>query len=235
MKLTENQIKALYKFTRQHYVYHYDVQTELVDHLANDIEEIWETNPLLSFEDARDKSFKKFGIFGFMDVIEAKQKQMNKRYWKILWRFTKEWFTLPKVLITLSIFTSVYILLQFPNSNYFILGALSIGVIAEIFTIYKLRKQQKVKEKNKEKLFLLEDMIGSTKYGYTGFVFINLFNFVNLTRFDFSTSGLYWQLLVSGIVTLLIILFYVANYVLPQKAQELLQETYPEYKLVKNL
>jgi hypothetical protein len=56
---------------------------------------------------------------------------------------------------------------------------------------------------------------------------------VNLTRFDFSTSGLYWQLLISGIVTLLIILFYVANYVLPQKAQELLQETYPEYKLVK--
>jgi uncharacterized membrane-anchored protein YhcB (DUF1043 family) len=155
MKLTENQIKALYKFTRQHYVYHYDVQTELVDHLANDIEEIWEANPLLSFEDARDKSFKKFGVFGFMDVIEAKQKQMNKRYWKILWRFTKEWFTLPKALITLSVFISIYMLLQFPNSNYFILGALSIGVIAEIFTIYKLRKQQKVKEKNKEKLFFI--------------------------------------------------------------------------------
>ena len=42
MKLTENQIEALYKFTRQHFVYHYDVQTELVDHLANDIEQIWE-------------------------------------------------------------------------------------------------------------------------------------------------------------------------------------------------
>lgn len=235
MKLTENQIKTLYKFTREHYVYHYDVQTELVDHLANDIEEIWEANPLLSFEDARDKSFKKFGIFGFMDVIEAKQKQMNKRYWKILWRYTKEWFTLPKVMITLSIFISIYMLLQFPNSTYFILGALSIGVIAEIFTLYKLRKQQKVKEKKKEKLFLLEEMIGSTKYGYTGFVFINLFNFVNLTRFDFSASGLYWQLLISGIFTLLTILFYVANYVLPQKAQELLQETYPEYKWVKNL
>ena len=38
MKLTEEQIQQLYKFTRQHYVEHYDVQTELVDHLANDIE-----------------------------------------------------------------------------------------------------------------------------------------------------------------------------------------------------
>jgi len=78
MKLTKNQIDELYKFTRKHYVYHYDVQSELVDHLANDIEKIWEQTPNLSFEDAKNNSFKKFGIFGFMDVIEAKQKQMNK-------------------------------------------------------------------------------------------------------------------------------------------------------------
>ena len=75
MKLTETNIEDLYKFTRQHYVYFYDVQTELVDHLANDIENIWIEKPNLSFEQARDTSFKKFGIFGFMDVIESRQKQ----------------------------------------------------------------------------------------------------------------------------------------------------------------
>jgi len=163
MKLTEHQINELYIFTRKHYVYHYDVQTELVDHLANDIERIWIASPKISFEEARDTSFKKFGIFGFMDVITAKQKQMNKRYWKIICHFVKEWFTLPKLLITVSIFVSVYILLQFPISSYFILGALSIGVIAEIVMLFKVRKQRKVKEENNEKLFLLEDMIGSTK------------------------------------------------------------------------
>jgi hypothetical protein len=72
MKLTASQIDNLFKFTRKHYVYHYDVQSELVDHLANDIESIWQETPNLSFEQARDKSFKKFGVFGFMDVIEAK-------------------------------------------------------------------------------------------------------------------------------------------------------------------
>ena len=104
MKLTKNQIDELYKFTRKHYVYHYDVQSELVDHLANDIEKIWEQTPNLSFEDAKNNSFKKFGIFGFMDVIEAKQKQMNKRYKHIMWRFFKEWFTLPKVTTTIVLF-----------------------------------------------------------------------------------------------------------------------------------
>jgi hypothetical protein len=235
MKLTEHQINELYIFTRKHYVYHYDVQTELVDHLANDIERIWIASPKISFEEARDTSFKKFGVFGFMDVITAKQKQMNKRYWKIIWRFVKEWFTPPKLLITVSIFISVYILLQFPISSYFILGALSIGVIAEIVMLFKVRKQRKFKEENKEKIFLLEDMIGSTKNGYTGLVFINLFNIVSTSRLDFSDSGLFWQLVFSGAITLLIILFNVVNNVLPQKAQELLEENHPEYTLVKKM
>ena len=38
MKLTPQQIEQLYQFTRQHYVEWYDLQTELVDHLANSIE-----------------------------------------------------------------------------------------------------------------------------------------------------------------------------------------------------
>jgi len=92
MKLTNIQIQELYKFTRKHFVEHYDVQTELVDHLANDIESIWQETPNLSFEEARDKSFKKFGIFGFMDVVEKKQSQMTKKYFKIILRFVKEWF-----------------------------------------------------------------------------------------------------------------------------------------------
>ena len=79
MKLTQPQIQNLYAFTRQHYVEHYDLQTELVDHLANDIESVWQTQPDISFEEARDQAFKKFGVFGFMDVLERRQKAMNKR------------------------------------------------------------------------------------------------------------------------------------------------------------
>ena len=131
MKLTKEQIQQLYKFTRQHYVKYYDVQTELVDHLANDIEQIWIEQPNLSFEQARAVSFRKFGIFGFMDVIEAKQKQMNKRYIKILWRFFKEWFTVPKIITTASIFTTLFFVFRIQFSEY----VLSIKVvIKEVIT-----------------------------------------------------------------------------------------------------
>ncbi|WP_296638647.1 hypothetical protein [Polaribacter sp.] len=51
MELTESQIENLYNFTRQHYVEYYDVQTDLVDHLGNDIEQICVENPNLTFEE----------------------------------------------------------------------------------------------------------------------------------------------------------------------------------------
>jgi hypothetical protein len=235
MKLTEKQIDELYKFTREHYVYHYDVQSELVDHLANDIESIWIDKPKLSFEDARNFSFKKFGIFGFMDVIEAKQKQMNKRYWKIILRFAKEWFTVPKIVITFSIFLLFFSVLQIQFSEYIFLATILVLISLEMIIVYKARKHHKEKEKKEDKIFLLEAMIGNTKNSFTGFTLVNLFNIVNTTRFDFSALHIYWVLLISIILTLLCILFYVSNYVIPQKAEELLQETYPEYKLVKNL
>lgn len=235
MKITQNQIDELYQFTRKHFVYHYDVQTELVDHLANDIEAIWIENPKLSFEQARDQSFKKFGIFGFMDVIEAKQKQMNKRYSKIMWRFVKEWFTIPKVITTTLIFLSIFSILKIRYSEFFLLGILLIFVIFDLRNLTNLRKHQKKKEEEQEKIFLLEAMIGQTRNGFTGLTFINFFNFVNLTKVSFSDLENHWLLIISFSATFIFILFYVTGYVIPKKAEELLQETYPEYKMVKSL
>ena len=235
MKLTETHIQGLYKFTRKHYVYFYDVQSELVDHLANDIEDIWQTQPNLSFQDARDTSFKKFGIFGFMDVIEAKQKQMNKRYGKILWRFFKEWFTLPKVVVTISLFLAIFSFLKITYSEYLLLGVLFILVTVDLIKQSKMKKKNKNKEKKKEKIFLLESMIGDTRQGFSVVAFVNIFNSINFVKVPFNSLENHWLFLVSFISTLLLLLFYVTAYLIPQKAEELLIETYPEYKLAKNL
>ena len=224
MKLTKTHIEELYKFTRKHYVYFYDVQTELVDHLANDIEEIWNGDEEKEIQDAQDKSFKKFGIFGFMDVIEAKQKQMSKRYRKILWRFLKEWFSIPKIVVTISIFLAFFMLLQIQYSEYIFLATLLILIILEMRIVYKVRKQHKEKVVKKDKIFLLESLIGDTKNGNTGFTFMNLFNIIHLTNFNFSALHMYWVLVISIVLTLLCILFYVSNYIIPQKAEELFKK-----------
>ena len=235
MKLTEIHIQELYTFTRKHFVYHYDVQTELVDHLANDIEEIWVTQQHLSFQEARDKSFKKFGIFGFMDVIDAKQKQMNKRYWKIIIRFVKEWFSVPKVLTTSIVFLLFFIILKTPYSDYIFLGILFILGVFDLIKQLISRKKQKKKEQKTEKIFLLEAMIGGARNSFTGLIFLNLFTFMNLTKISFSSLETYGIFIIAIVATLLCILFYVVNYVIPERAEALLIETYPEYKLSKSL
>ena len=78
MKLTKSQIKQLYSFTKEHYVEWYDVQTELVDHLANGIEEQLEQNTNLTFKSALNSEFKKFGVMGFSEVVKQKTNALNK-------------------------------------------------------------------------------------------------------------------------------------------------------------
>jgi hypothetical protein len=61
-------------------VEYYDLQTELVDHLANAIETEWQENPKLTFEEILQNEFKKFGVFRFMDVVEKRQAVLGKKY-----------------------------------------------------------------------------------------------------------------------------------------------------------
>jgi ABC-type multidrug transport system fused ATPase/permease subunit len=232
MELTDIHIQELYKFTRKHFVEHYDVQSELVDHLANDIEEISNKKPSLSFDEARNISFKKFGVFGFMNVVEQKQKAMNKRYRKILWRFFKDWFTLPKVVITITILLTLFFILKIQYSKYILLGALFILVAFDLIKQIITRKKLKNREQKKDTIFLLESMIGNTRTGFSGFATIHIFNSINIIKVPFDTLENHWLLLISFSATLLIILFYITGYLIPQKAEELLQETYPEYKTV---
>jgi Ca2+/Na+ antiporter len=160
---------------------------------------------------------------------------MNKRYWKIILRFAKEWFTIPQIVITISLFFAFFMMLQIQYSEYLFLVTLLILITLEMRIIYKVRKQHKEKETKKDKIFLLESMIGDTKNGYTGFTFVNLFNIIHLTNFNFSALNVNWVLVISIVLTLLCILFYISNYIIPQKAEELLEETYPEYKIAKSL
>jgi hypothetical protein len=233
MKLTKEQIQQLYIFTRQHYVEHYDVQTELVDHLANDIEQIWITQPNLSFEDARDISFKKFGVFGFMDVVSERQKALSKKYWKIIWSFAKDWFQLSKIILTIFIFTLFTIACRSKFEEYFLFSSLMIMCVYGLIKAFQLKNNFKKRIKLTGKKWMLEEMIFSAGMGFFTMIPINLINIFNLSNLDENMIYSNWfTLLYAAIFTLLIIGFYVVIEVLPKKAEELLTENYPEYKLV---
>src|SRR5690554_8211682 len=100
MKLTDKQIQQIFDFTRKHYVEYYDVQVELVDHLANAIEVQWKENPNISFDDALEIEFKKFGIFGFTGLVEQMHNALRKHYHIMLCNEVSKFMSIPKALTT---------------------------------------------------------------------------------------------------------------------------------------
>ncbi|MEO7120213.1 MAG: hypothetical protein ABIY62_03915, partial [Ginsengibacter sp.] len=93
--LTSEQIEYLFTFCRKHSVYYYDVQVELVDHLANAVEEEMTNDPKISFEKALDKVHRSFGYSGFAPLVAEKQKYAAKQSRKLFWKSFRRQFGWP--------------------------------------------------------------------------------------------------------------------------------------------
>ena len=152
-RLTNQQIDQLFTFTKKHYVEHYDVQVELVDHLANAIEDQWKENPSILFEDALQTEFKKFGVFGFTGLVEQKQSDLHKYYNKMLLREVLKFISIPKAIITVAMYLLIFFFLKKTGSFgeivmlSLILGSFLFYSIISFRFIYKIRKQQKMQGK----------------------------------------------------------------------------------------
>ncbi|SHI89142.1 hypothetical protein [Flavobacterium haoranii] len=229
MKITPEQIERLYQFTRQHYVEWYDLQTELVDHLANAIEQQWYENPNVHFEEALQIEFKKFGVFGFMDVVEKRQAALNKKYNKIIWGHFKDFFSVPKIIITFSLIGSLFLMLKNFKYAELISTTLIFGVIIT-FWIGLLIQKRKSKKQTKEsgKKWLLKDII----FGYSTFAGLSYLPLQLIINVDFENIGNLKALVISSITIFLYLIEYIMLFEIPSKAGKYLEETYPEYNFV---
>jgi len=228
-KITDLELAALYKFTRKHFVEYYDVQTELVDHLANDIEQIWLEKPSLSFDEAKDISFKKFGVFGFMEVVESRTKAITKKYYKTMFSILKDFFRLPQIMVTLTIFTSIFGLLDvFPSyQEYTIITVVLLYLVVIGHRLFKLNRIRKRRFKTSGKKWLFEEMILNTggigTFSYLPVHFISLFD---------GSYGVYSMVFFSAFLTLFSVINYIVVFIIPSKMTELLETQYPEYKML---
>ena len=235
MKLTNQQIEQLFTFTRQHYVEYYDLQSELVDHLANAIEEQWKENPKCSFEEALGIEFKKFGVFGFMDVVEQRQMALSKTYNGIVWQLFKDFCGVPKIVLTVAftllLFTFIKISLY---KEWILVGFYIILVVFTFYEMFKNRKTRKEKKKLNEKRWLFEEIIN--QYGTFSATIILPLNllFQLINHGDYFLTNDYWILGISFLFVLFSLVLFILFKIIPAKASFYLEQTYPEYKL-KNL
>lgn len=228
MKLSKEHIEKLYQFTQKHYVEWYDLQTELVDHLANGIEQQWETNPNIGFEDALQKEFKKFGVFGFMEVVEQRQKALSKRYFKIMLGFIKEWFRLPKIIATTTLAFALFLILKSSSGQAIYFGILITVTVFVIVKSIKIRKTFNLKTKANGKKWLFEEMIFKTAAANAPVFMVNMYN---MHLFS-DTIGNWYVWLLTFTVLAILLTSYITLEVIPKNAEKYLKEIYPEYNLV---
>lgn len=232
MKLNPTQIDRLYTFTRQHYVEYYDLQTELVDHLAHAIEAEWVQNPQFSFEEVLNNEFKKFGVFGFMDVVEKRQIALSKKYKLLVWKHFKEFFTVPKIIVTASLILCLFLILRTAYWNYFFPVAMLSLLLVILPVAFFANKKIKKHQQTTGKVWLFEKTI--VNFGSTPALLLlpmHFFNLLNSMIVNFNSPSIYFLLAMSFLTVSIYLVVYIITIVIPKKAEEYLKQTYPEYEL----
>lgn len=229
MKVNQDQIQQIYTFTQKHYVDWYDVQIELVDHLANGIENQWESTANTSFDDALIIEFKKFGIFGFQDLVEEKTKALNKQYRKQVWLYLRQFFTLPKIMITLFCTYVLYSVMHLLDNKDPLLVSIIIGILSvHIFHVVKFKTAINKREKLTGKKWLFENSIiqfgGLIHVLNIGIWFQPLFH----SNRQWTTKS---ELVVSIFIVLYTLILYVSSVIIPKKLKEKMSKVYPQYNV----
>lgn len=128
-EISKEQIAQLYLFCEKHYVRFYDVQVELVDHLANAIEEKMTTNPQLSFDDALNSVYAGFGVMGFSKVIFSKSQLVHRKWRKMRWQYFCSFFTWPRAIFSLLLIALVFFIHSFLSISSQKIVLLSLSVL----------------------------------------------------------------------------------------------------------
>lgn len=151
MTLTNEQIQALFAFTEKKFVKWYDLQVELVDHLAIKIEEQMTEDKSLSFEKALGNVYEKFGLFGFAHIVKEKENELKKSNNKFLWAEIKQQFRWPNIIRSLAILGMLIILIL----NFHLKAVYSITISLWLIDIIFFRKFTNFFSQRKTKKHLL--------------------------------------------------------------------------------
>jgi hypothetical protein len=99
--LEYEQINAITAYCENRGVKYYDVQLELVDHIADMIEYLQKANPELSFSVALELAGKQFSDDQFKMIVKNKKNQLIDRFKRLWWKEFVSYFTVPKISFTL--------------------------------------------------------------------------------------------------------------------------------------
>lgn len=235
-KLTPEEIDDLFAFCKEQDVPYYDVQIELVDHLATAIEQKWIDKPNLPYEEVLWVVFDQFGVSGFQRIRKAKEKELRKKYNKVLWKNIGEYYKLPKIIMTIATSLILFMLFRLTNFDFRVLFVLIVLCIISLF-VYMVRIHPKINRIDliPGKSFLLFDHLKTfeaTTISRGTFGPLNAFFWfilINRKHEFVQINNLYWQFTIAFLITFFGIMMFVMCYHVPKRIKEDFIREFPQF------
>ncbi|HLU17723.1 MAG TPA: hypothetical protein VKZ76_06715 [Edaphocola sp.] len=133
-QVSTTEVSALHDFCVKHFVTHYDVRLELVDHLATSIEAIWEQNPNLEFEHALKQVYAGYGKTGFRQLMREKEHAVEKAANKGILTALKALFSWPQIGLVITMLLVCYFFYGYYERG----NALAPGIFIYVFSCIAL-------------------------------------------------------------------------------------------------
>lgn len=228
--ITPGESKKLFEVCKNNAVEHYDIQLEMVDHLASLIEDQWETESETEFYQALKKAIQKFGCYSFTKIRLRKEKELHRKYNRLLWQYFLEFYRWPKAISTLVFTLGLFLLFQVVEQTFWIVVSYSFGLfLATLFYHFFIFPETRIKVVP-WKSFLMLDYLKNIR----GTILI-LFQLPNISFQIFNLTGTEsidntWILFgISFSVVALSIVLYGFFFFIPQKIQQHFMEQYSEF------
>lgn len=204
-KVNQQQIEKIDAFLIKKEIVYTDLRQEFIDHICSSIEEQWEKDPNLSFDKAFHTEYKNFGIFGFSDILEKRETDLKRYYWKQIGLHTLGWFKIPQIFFTLLLGYGIFEILLTQYNLLFIQISVGIICLTSIFQSIRLKVIQKRKLKQNQPVLLIDNVIAEASSTSIVFYIPIIQNFFLAEQKDFNV-------LASSIGTLILTLLFLKVY-----------------------
>ena len=229
-KISKEENKQLFKFCNRHSVHQYDLQIELVDHLALAIEEQWKTDSELDFYKALKNTFGKFGITGFNKIKQQKERELRRKYNRLLWKNFIEFYRWPKVVMTFVFTIGLFTLFQLTSKPSWIV--LTYFLLILIFGVYYYfnftRNDFNIKLKS-GKSFMLINYLKTVQISIIVLVQIPLQSLTTYNLFEKHSYNHWIMFAISFFMVAFSILLYGQFIFIPKKIKEHFMEHFGEF------
>ena len=229
-KLTTEEIELIYDFCYDRGISEYEIQTELVDHLASAIEDRWKENRNLAFFDNLFEIYNRFEPDGFKKLAKSKKRAFQRQYNQLFLKFLGSFFQLPNIILTFVLSFSLFITIRFFDAREpVMLGIQGLSLVLYFWYVLIYFPRRFAIKIRKEQKFLFINYINTLK-AYSNLLILFSINAINICFRHFKAPDTVWfDSALSFIVVMLIIVGYALMFYMPRLVKQHFSREYPKF------